>query len=161
MSMEIYVLSDRRLESIAAWQKALDQSGFQLRLSTETPLAELGGALPVVLEKLQTAFECDHWSAAELMAETPKVDFGHAWTCALAFRWGGDVYAGASAYAAAAAYAAATGGVVLDCQEAKLISAERAADASRELLGGKAVVEEAIRWVLEHYKKERLSGKKP
>jgi hypothetical protein len=161
MSMEIYVLSDRRLASVDAWQKAIDQGGFPLRLSTETPLAKLHGALPVVLERLQTAFECDHRSATALMAETPSVDFGRAWTYALAFRWGGDVYAGASAYAAAAAYAAATGGAVLDCQEGKLISADRAADVSRELTGGKAVVDEAIRWVVEQFKKDRPRGNKP
>lgn len=149
MSMEMFVLSDRRLSSMAVWQKAVDQSGVSLRLSMETPFAKLQGALPVVLEQRQTAFECDHWNAGELIADTPGVDFGRAWACALAFRWGGDVYAGASAYAAAAAYAVATGGVVLDCQEGKLISAERATEISRELAQSEALIDEAVRRVME------------
>jgi hypothetical protein len=161
MSMEIYVLSDRRLASMDAWQKAIDQDGFRLRLSTATPFEKLRGALPVVLERMPTAFECDHWSATELMSETPSAAFGRAWAYALAFRWSGNVYAGASAYAAAAAYAAATGGAILDCQEGKLISAERAADVSRELTGGKEVVDEAIRWVVEQFKKDKPLRNKP
>lgn len=146
MSMEMYVLSDRRLASVDAWQEAIDQGGFPLRLSQETPFAKLHGALPVVLGQRQTAFECDHWNSKELMAEKPDVDFGHAWTYALAFRWGGDVYAGSSAYAAAAAYAAATDGVIFDCQEGKIISTQRAAATSRELKQSKPVVDEAVRW---------------
>jgi len=160
MSMEMFVLSDRRLPSMDAWQKAVEKSGVPLRLSKQTPFARLRGALPVVLEQRKTAFECDHWNAGELIAETPRVDFGHAWTYALAFRWGGNVYAGASAYAAAAAYAAATGGVILDCQEGKLISASRATDISRELEQSEAVVDEAVRRVMEEFKKKPF-GKKP
>jgi hypothetical protein len=161
MSMEIYVVSDQRLGSVDAWQKAIDESGVALRLSTATPFEDLHGALPVVLDQRQTTFECDHWNATELMAETPNVAFGRAWTCALAFRWGGDVYAGASAYAAAAAYAAATGGVVFDCQEGKLISTQRAIERSRELEHSKSVVDEAVRRVMEQFKKDMPLRRKP
>ncbi|QDM16255.1 hypothetical protein FNL55_09605 [Tardiphaga sp. vice352] len=161
MSMEIYVLSDRRLASVDAWQKAIDEAGLPLRLSGATPFAKLHGALPVVLNRRQTAFECDHCKARELMTETPSVDFGRAWTYALAFRWGGDVYAGASAYAAAAAYAEATGGIIFDCQEGKLISLQQAVDTSRELPQSQSVVDEAIRHVIEQFKKENPRRNKP
>lgn len=153
MSMEIYVLSDRRLESIDAWQQAVEAAGLPLQLSTATPFAELRGAWPVVLEQRETAFECDHCHARELMAEMPEVDFGRAWTCALAFRWGADVYAGASAFAAASAYATATDRVILDCEKAKLISAERAIEISRELAQSEALIKEAVRQVVEQYQK--------
>jgi len=161
MSMEIYVLSDRRLASVDAWQKAINEGGIPLQLSEETPFQRLHGALPVVFDRRQTAFECDHCNARELMTETPDVDFGRVWTYALAFRWGGDVYAGASSYAAAAAYAAATGGVVFDCQEGKLISFQQAVATSRELPQSQSVVDEAIRRVLEQFKKEKPRRNKP
>jgi hypothetical protein len=153
MSMEIYVLSDQRLASVDAWQAAIDGEGFSLQLSVARPFAELRGALPVMLGQRQTAFECDHWDAKELMAETPEVPFDHAWTYALAFRWGADIYAGASAYAAAAAYAAATSGVVLDCQEGKVISPQRATEISRELEQSQSVIDEAVRRVMEQFRK--------
>ena len=100
MSMETYVLSDRRLASVEAWQEAVDLAGLPLRMSQATPFSELQGALPVVLKRRATAFECDHCDAKELMAELSEVAFDRPWTFALAFRWGADVYAGASAYAA-------------------------------------------------------------
>lgn len=151
MSMETYVLSDRRLASVEAWQEAIDLAGLPLRMSQATPFSELQGALPVVLERRPTAFECDHCDAKELMAELSEVAFDRPWTFALAFRWGADVYAGASAYAAAAAYALATDGVILDCEEAKLISPERAIEISRELAQSEALIHEAVRRVMELY----------
>ncbi|UZE48567.1 hypothetical protein [Rhodopseudomonas sp. P2A-2r] len=157
--MEIYVLSDRRLASVVAWQEAIDKVGLPLRLSTATPFADLHGALPVVLDQRQTAFECDHWSAKELMAETPKVAFGREWTYALAFRWGADIYAGASAYASAAAYATATDRVIFDCQEGEIISTQRATETAKELEQRQAVVDEAVRRVTEQFKKQPLAKK--
>ena len=155
MSMEIYVLSDRQLSSMEAWQTAVDQSVVALRLSTSTPFADLHGVLPVVLDQRPTGFECDHFNARELMEDPPaEVEFDRAWACALAFRWGGDVYAGASAYAAAAAYAVATDGVLLDCEEGQFISAQRAVEISRELAQSQPMIDEAVRRVLELYKKQ-------
>lgn len=158
MSMEIYVLSDRCLASVDAWQEAIDRAGFPLRLTTATPFAELRGALPVVLGQRATAFECDHCNAKELMNDPPaEVDFDRAWTYALAFRWGADIRAGASAYAAAAAYAAATDGAVLDCEEGKVISPQRAAEISRELEQSQPLIDEALRRVMELYQKKQSS----
>ncbi len=132
MSMEIYVLSDHCLDSTEAWQRTIDAAGDPLQLSTGRPFAELGGALPVALRDRPTAFECDHWDAAELMADLSDVTFDHPWSHALAFRWGGDFTAGASAYLAAAAYAEATGGVIFDGEEG-LIPPARAREVARDL----------------------------
>jgi len=133
MSMEMFVLSDRRLDSIAAWQQALDAAGDPLLLSTARPFDALHGALPVTLRDRPTAFECDHRDAAELMAEITDIAFDRPWRSALAFCWGGDFDAGASAYLAAAAYAEATGGVILDCEEGRLISPARAREVAADL----------------------------
>ena len=43
MAMELYVFSDRRLASIAEWQRAINAERFSLRLLTETPFEELDG----------------------------------------------------------------------------------------------------------------------
>ncbi|WP_031337734.1 hypothetical protein [Rhodopseudomonas sp. B29] len=133
MSMEMYVFSDRRLESIEAWQQAIDAAGDPLQLSTERPFAELGGALPVMLRDRPTAFECDHWDAAELMADLPHITFDHPWRDVLAFRWGADFDVGAAAYWVPAAYAEATGGVIFDDEEGRLISPARAREVAVDL----------------------------
>lgn len=148
MSMEIYVLSDIQLSSIEEWQSAIDAQRFPLRLSAETPFAKLQGALPVVLEGRSTAFECVHWSASALAAETPKVDLERRWSYALAFRWGADIDAGVAASLAAAAYAIATNGRVLDCAAGELISPNRAIEVARELDGARPLIEEAVRRAL-------------
>ncbi|MBI3699281.1 MAG: hypothetical protein HY242_02385 [Afipia sp.] len=145
MSMELYVLSDRRLESIDAWQFAIDANGFPLRLSSDMAFEKLHGVLPAWLNGRQTAFECGHWDAAELMAESPDIDFGSRWKYALSFRWGSNVYDGIAAYIAGGAYAKATRGVLLDCEENKIISSKRAGEIAGELERGIPLMEEAMR----------------
>jgi hypothetical protein len=56
MSMELHVLSDRPLNSVAEWQRAIDREGFQLRLSSDIQFATASGMLPVTLEGKQTGF---------------------------------------------------------------------------------------------------------
>jgi hypothetical protein len=114
MSMEIYVLSDQRLAAIQDWQNALDAEGLTLRLSDGRPFDALQGYLPAWWGDKRAGFECDHWPAAELIAEYPQIDFGCSWKHALAFRWGADLDACQGAYMAAAAYAVATDGVLFD-----------------------------------------------
>jgi hypothetical protein len=153
MSMELYIFSDRRLTSIGAWQRAIDTQGFPLRLSAGIPFTAVQGALPVKFRDKPTSFECDHWKASTLIAESPDIDFGRQWKCALAFRWGSDVYAGISAYMAGSAYAKATDGVLLDCEEGKIISAQRAAEIGFEMERGIPMIEAAVRKVMEQFRR--------
>ena len=48
MAMEIFALSDRRLNSIAEWQRAIDDEGFPFppRLSADVLVGQLSGFLP-------------------------------------------------------------------------------------------------------------------
>ncbi|MCP9629826.1 hypothetical protein NML43_22280 [Rhodopseudomonas palustris] len=154
MSMEMYLFSDRRLDSIAAWQQAIDAAGDPLQLSTGRPFAELNGGLPVTLRDRPTAFECNHWDAAELMAELTDLTFDHAWSYVLAFRWGADFNAGASAYLAAAAYAEATGGVIFDCEEGRLMSPTRARDVANEMERDGPRIMEMVRRSMEKFARE-------
>jgi hypothetical protein len=132
MSMEMFVLSDRELSSIAEWQAAIDAKGFPLKMD-DTNLKAHSGFLPARLNGKLTGFECDHFPAAEFMSETPEVDFGHDWMFVLAFRWIGNFKEMTAAWMAAAAYAAATEGVVLDDQEPKIRTAAEATEEARYL----------------------------
>ena len=67
MSMEIYVLSDRRLASLSDWQEAIEAEGFGLQLATGRSLDDLRGHLPAQLGDEHAGFECDHWDAGGLM----------------------------------------------------------------------------------------------
>jgi hypothetical protein len=134
MSMEIYVLSDRRLTSMAEWQAAIDGERRDLRLPDDAVFSGLSGFLPVRMNGLATGFECDHWDVADILdASSDDVDFGHRWVHALAFRWGASFEANRAAWMAAAAYARATDGVVFDPQLGDLATPERAAEIVREL----------------------------
>ena len=148
MSMEIYVLSDTQLASIEAWQRAIDAEGFRLKLSKETSIEALRGHLPAWWGEKYAGFECDHWNAAELMDELPEVVFEHQWKYALAFRWGADLNACQGAYMAATAYARATNGVILDCEEGKLLSPQRALELTQKIESDLPAIEQALRNVV-------------
>jgi len=117
MAMELFVLSDRQLNSVADWQAAIDSEGYPLRLEGNMPIEALKGFLPATLRSTKTGFECNPWPAREFMDEIPNVNFGHDWGYVLAFRWGGNLSQVPAVWMAAAAYAAATDGVVLDEEE--------------------------------------------
>src|SRR5258705_7093078 len=116
MSIEIFVMSDRRLASIAEWQKAIEREGFNLRLDASRPLEAIGGHLPAWRGSEPAGFECDHWDPADLLDDDDLVDidFHRRWSQTLAFRFGGDFFALWGAFPAATAYSRATGGVGFD-----------------------------------------------
>lgn len=131
MAMELWVLSDIKLNSITEWQSAIDASGLPLRLSGQIAFQKLNGFLPAQLGRQQTGFECNHWPADQLIHDFPKVDFGHEWKFALACRWRGDFNELRAAWVAGAAYAQATNGILFDDQEGKIRSAEEAGEVAR------------------------------
>ncbi len=133
MSMEIYVLSDRRLSSMDEWQQAIAKEGSDLRISADRPIETLKGHLPAWRKEERVGFECDHRDASRLMAEYPDVHFGRPWAHALAFSWGADLKACASAYMAATAYAAASEGIIFDCEELKIKTPKQARETVRKI----------------------------
>lgn len=131
MAMELWVLSDKQLGSIAEWQAAIDAEGFPLILSDERPLEKINGFLPASLRGQPTGFECNHWPAAEFMRDMSTVDFGHAWKHVLALRWRGNFDELRAAWIAGSVYARATVGIVLDDQEGKIRNAAEAVETAR------------------------------
>jgi hypothetical protein len=132
MSIEIHVLSDRQLPSIAAWQQAITVEAFALALEVE--LEKASGFVPAFLSGRQSGFELYHDDAAELMetyTDTPGLVFDHAWKHALSFRWGSLDHEGISAFMAATAYARATGGVVFEPQEGVLMAPDQSKEVVR------------------------------
>jgi hypothetical protein len=135
MSIEIFVLSDRRLVSMAEWQHAIDAEGLDLQLDASRPFEQLSGHLPAHRGEQHAGFECDHWDPADVMDEEncADIDFGHRWTQALAFRFGGDFHALWGAYAAAAAYAKATEGVLFDGESGEVLPPDAAIGVAHDL----------------------------
>jgi hypothetical protein len=130
MSIEIFVMSDRRLNSMAEWQRAIEQEGFDLRLDASRPFEALHGHLPAWRGSEPAGFECDHWDPVDLLDDDDlaDIDFGRRWTQTLAFRIGGDFLALWAALAAATAYARATGGVVFEGEGGEVLTPDKAAD---------------------------------
>jgi hypothetical protein len=134
MSMELRLLSDRRLSTVGEWQNAITAEAFPLQLSDETSLGAIGGFLPSHLSGKLTGFECNHWDANVVKVEYPTVDFGHDWKYVLALRWlGSKRDEMLAAWMAATAYARATGGVVFDELDSKIRTASEALEIVRDL----------------------------
>jgi hypothetical protein len=133
MSIEISVLSDRRLQSTADWQQAIEAEGFPLRLDPTVKLDEAGGFFPAHFGEKLTGFECYHDDATEMIETYSDIDFGHRWAHALGLRIGGDYDELRASFMAATAYARATGGVVWDGESGEVMSPDRAAEVTREI----------------------------
>ncbi len=136
MSMELWILSDKKLDSITQWQAAIDSEGFPLRLSAEKPFELLNGFLPSYLRDASTGFECYHENALEFVRGNPDIHLNHDWKYMLAIRWlGGKRNELLAAWIAGAAYAQATDGVIIDDQEEKIWNTAEARDAARRMYG--------------------------
>ncbi|KKB07473.1 hypothetical protein [Devosia chinhatensis] len=130
MSMEVYVFSDRRLDSMAEWQAALDDAGFNIRLDASRDFLDVAGFLPVTIDDRQSGFECDHFDAGKVLDELKAEGFpaDRQWRWLLAFRFGGLRYECISALVSAALYMRATGGVLFDCEEGEYYGPDSALD---------------------------------
>jgi hypothetical protein len=121
MSMELWVFSDKKLNTISEWQHAIDAEDYPLKLTQGVQFENLKGFLPAQLRGETCGFEC-YWDNADaLMRGSPDVNFGDAWKFALALRWmGSSPNELRAAWMAGMAYARATDGVIFDDQEGKL-----------------------------------------
>jgi hypothetical protein len=133
--MELYILSDRKLDSIMDWQAAINANGFTITLDDSRPFADLRGFLPASFDGEASGFECDHWDGAELVADLVSDGFeiDRPWKHVLAFRWGSDFTECVAAYSAGASYARATEGVMFDCEEGRLYEPKDAIELARKL----------------------------
>ncbi len=153
MAMELYVFSDQQLSSMSAWQAAINTAGFPVGLPVRFPFDWENRVLPAEFRGRPTTFESKLCNASEHIAELSPVKFDRPWKHGLVLRWGSDAYAGAAAYLAGSAYAKATGGVLLDCEEGKIISAKRAAEIGFDMERSIPMIEAAVRKVLEQFRK--------
>ncbi len=147
MAMELHVLSDRRLNSIAEWQHAIAAEKYSLQLDADTRLAAVDGFVPAQMNGLETGFECFNDNAPETMNFLGHDQFDRRWKYALGFRWRGSSFEELqAAWMAATAYAAATGGIIFDHEEGKVLTPqqgrERVAKFASEVPRIKARLEE-------------------
>lgn len=133
MAMEMHVLADRQLASIAEWQRAIDREGYPLSLAEDVELAKVKGLIPAALNGRDTGFECYRDNAKETLEWLGLDHFDHGWQYALGFRWRGDMSELLAAWMAATAYAAATQGILFDHQEAKAFTPEQARETVRAI----------------------------
>jgi hypothetical protein len=132
--MEICVFSDAQLSSIVEWQNAINLEGFPLRLSSDKPLANHSGFLPVYLNDNLSGFECQFVQPSDIATTYPEIEFGRAWKYAMALNWIGSFKEMQAAWMAAAAYARATDGIVFDEEAGQLYDGERAAQAVQDIV---------------------------
>ena len=146
MSMELWALSDRQLNSIAEWQDAIAAEGFTLALAKDVSFERLNGFLPCQLRGELTGFECYRDDAAALMRNNEGFNFGHEWKYALGFRWLGSKQSETlAAWMAGTAYPRATAGIIINDQDSVLRTAAHSAEVVRDIESPSRVYEEAKR----------------
>ena len=87
MAMELFVLSDRQLNSVVEWQAAIDGEGYPLRLAGDKPIEALNGFLRAQLRDTKTGFECNLWPAGEFMREMSGVNSAMSGSTFWPFDW--------------------------------------------------------------------------
>ena len=152
MSMQICVLADSRLASIAEWQKAIDVEGFPLQLSDADSNVNLAARLP----NEETSIEYGIYDFSELKETCKDISFGRDWRYAIAFTWSTDFSEEIAAWMAATAYARATDGVVFDEQEGRLFTPEESLQMTREIERRRPEMEAMLRSYV-----ERLAATSP
>lgn len=131
MTMDAYVLSNRKIKSIQEWQEGIDTIGFGLKLNSAKNPQHRSGHLPAEWEKREAGFECSPDDVADLIATYPDIEFGGPWLHAYSFHWG-TLPACIGAVMAAAAYAHATDGLFFDPQDSLLLQPSAAIQYARE-----------------------------
>src|SRR5690242_13997245 len=104
MSLELYVLAKRsQLPSVASWQAALDQSGFDVTLDGGVKPLEHSGFLPCSYHDAATGFEFSIGSRHDVIESYPELESqtDHL-DAAATFVWGGDLNECVCAFCAAA-----------------------------------------------------------
>lgn len=150
--MQICVLTDARLTSIAEWQKSIDAEGFPLRLSDPQPDRNLVARL----RDEETSIEYGIYDFSELEDTYQHLNFGHDWKYVVAFTWSSDFAEGMAVWMAATAYARATNGVIFDEQEGRLFTPEESLKITRDIEQRRPELEAMMQ---SHV--ERLSAKSP
>jgi hypothetical protein len=133
MSLEVHVLSDKMLGSIAEWQQAIDGEKFDLKFFSEARFDNIAGFLPARLGERSTGFECVHDDPRELMDAYVEIDLVRPWQHALTLRWGASFAECLAAWMAATAYARAVRGVIFDPQAGKVLGPDDALEVTRNL----------------------------
>jgi hypothetical protein len=101
MAMELFVFSDQKLGSIAEWNAALAELGFEVVIEEGGGIAGLNGSWPTKLRGRDVWIEYNHWDAAEFLEDQKEyVKKERDWKYLLAFRWGSDIYAHPSVFMA-------------------------------------------------------------
>lgn len=129
MAMQICVLTDERIDSVAEWQKAVEGEGFALQLSD----ADAKRNLVARLGDEETEIEYGVYTFAELKEAFGDVNFRRNWKYAVGFTWSSNFAEEIAAWMAATAYARVTNGVIFDEQEGKLFTPDESVEVTREI----------------------------
>lgn len=130
MSVEIYIFSNKSLNSTDIIQYWIDQSGFDLAISTKRDWAVATGHVSALWKGREAGFECDPARIADL-EETYSLDFRGPWAQVLSFRFS-TLTGCAGALIAGAVYASATDGVLFETEDLKFFKASEAIARARE-----------------------------
>jgi hypothetical protein len=119
----------KRLPSIAAWQKSIEQLEFDVRLHPKWDVAKDAGDMPVVYKAKKTSFECSLEKVDP--AELPDGIRAKSAEMSMAFVSRGGL-SHAAAFVAAACFAKLTGGKLFDWECGDAFSANDALELAQD-----------------------------
>jgi hypothetical protein len=138
MSVDLYVLSNKQLPDLKAWEAAIAEYGYEnFSFGANEPIENLGGGWDVTFGDIETDFEVGPIDVSEVIEVASGVDLGGPWTSALVFYFHGAEQ-GYAASVAAAAYATSTGGVVYEPQGGTVLTDE---DCRKEIAAWQKMLE--------------------
>ena len=99
MANEQYAfISKSKVPTLSQWQKAINDSGFDLKIDETLVIFEHSGFLPCKLAEIDSGVEV-YYSPIEKLFDDPSIaeELADGRDYCISFRWGGDFYEGASA----------------------------------------------------------------
>lgn len=134
MSLELYAFVDP-LPDRHIWQRAIDQTGFDLKLDPDLDLKRDRGFSPCQIQGRASGFEINVMTAAELLGEYPElIPIVGARPHVVCFRWGGDFAEAACVLAASLALAKNLSSIVYDPAEKAVCEIANLEKETRECL---------------------------
>lgn len=148
MSMEIYLLTNERINSTKAWQDATDALGFDVRFLDNQPLQAKTTRIRAECRSKPVLMELEQVSLATVRDLFPDVIFPDDVTNVHALFWSKTLEGGLAAYQATAAYIGLASGLMIDTEEGKLNNPARAVELARDMAARMPLLEEAMESIL-------------
>ena len=155
MSMEIYLLTNETIPSLAAWQDAIDALKFDVRLIDQHELPTKEIRIKAQCQGKPVLLEIERADLAYVRSEFPEIEFPDGVSFVHVLRWNKTLEGGLAASEAAAAYISFVKGLMIDTEEGKLNNSTRAVELAREMSAGMPALQDLFAEIVAKYQGQK------